>query len=311
MLAGVVLDQMHLNYLGRSTNLLHDPPGGGPTQTTMYRAAPVAWAHPGMNPTGANDFGCRPTNGRSPVVLIPGTNSDAYSAWSMYSPRLRALGYCVFSPNFSGRLSLAQNFAYTGDIRDSAKGLKMFVEHVMSATGAPRVTLVGWSQGGGPLPNYYLTKLGGDHEVDRLIALAPSNHGVGERAVQTWMHDAMSEDGHHTVEDLATDMRVASYEQQLGSSDFMHDLYDNGPVTRPGVGYTLIEGKVDWVVAPYTNAFLDEPGVRNINVQDVCPSDLASHVNFTYDENVFHLVVNALDPDHAKPVHCVLQPFLG
>ena len=28
LLAGVVLDQMHLNYLGRSTNLLHDPPGG-------------------------------------------------------------------------------------------------------------------------------------------------------------------------------------------------------------------------------------------------------------------------------------------
>ena len=26
LLAGVVLDQMHLNYLGRSTNLLHDPP---------------------------------------------------------------------------------------------------------------------------------------------------------------------------------------------------------------------------------------------------------------------------------------------
>lgn len=28
LLASMVLDQMHLNYLGRSTNLLHDPPAG-------------------------------------------------------------------------------------------------------------------------------------------------------------------------------------------------------------------------------------------------------------------------------------------
>ena len=91
----------------------------------------------------------------------------------------------------------------------------------------------------------------------------------------------------------------------------MKELYGNGPVTRPGVKYTVIEGRYDDVVVPFTNAFLYEPGVKNILVQNICHSDHASHVNFTYDTNVYQMAVNALDPDQAKPVVCVPQPFLG
>ncbi len=69
--------------------------------------------------------------------------------------------------------------------------------------------------------------------------------------------------------------------------------------------------RYDDVVVPFTNAFLDEPGVKNILVQDTCRDDHASHVNFTYDVNVYQMAVNALDPDHAQPVTCVFQPFIG
>lgn len=64
-------------------------------------------------------------------------------------------------PNFNG-LKLLPNFAYTGDIRVSAKAVSGFVDRVLTATGSKKVDLIGWSQGGGPLPNYYITKLGGD-----------------------------------------------------------------------------------------------------------------------------------------------------
>ncbi|GAE77453.1 triacylglycerol lipase precursor [Cutibacterium acnes JCM 18918] len=50
---------------------------------------------------------------------------------------------------------------------------------------------------------------------------------------------------------------------------------------------------------------------KNILVQDTCRDDHASHVNFTYDVNVYQMAVNALDPDHAQPVTCVFQPFIG
>ncbi|WP_446921090.1 esterase/lipase family protein, partial [Klebsiella pneumoniae] len=79
---------------------------------------------------------------------------------------------------FNG-LKRLPNFAYTGDIRVSAKAVSGFVDRVLTATGSKKVDLIGWSQGGGPLPNYYITKLGGDKKVSKLIALAPSNHGVG------------------------------------------------------------------------------------------------------------------------------------
>ena len=249
--------------------------GDGPRKLFTYPASIYALAHPGTNPQGANDFGCKPREGQNPVVLLPGTNSDAYASWSMYSPKLTKAGYCVFSPNFNG-LKLLPNFAYTGDIRVSAKAVSGFVDRVLAATGSKKVDLIGWSQGGGPLPNYYITKLGGDKKVGKLIALAPSNHGLGPTAVSKFVNEAA-----------------------------------DGPVTRPGVKYTVIEGRYDDTVVPFTNAFLYEPGVKNILVQNICHSDHASHVNFTYDTNVYQMAVNALDPDQAKPVVCVPQPFLG
>lgn len=284
--------------------------GTGRTQLFTYPASLYSLAHPGTNPRGANDFSCHPREGHNPVVLLPGTNSDAYASWSMYAPKLAALGYCVFSPNVNGLPGLP-NFGYTGDIPTSARAVSAFIDRVLGATGASKVDIVGWSQGGGPLPNYYITRLGGDHKVGRLIALAPSNHGIGRPAASRWLSQVVGQAGHARAEALADSAHVAAYEQQLGSSRFMQDLYGSGPVTRPGVSYTIIEGRYDDTVAPYTNAFLHEPGVTNILVQNVCPTDMASHVNMTYDTNVYQMVVNALDPAHARRVSCVFQPFLG
>ena len=104
---------------------------------------------------------------------------------------------------------------------------------------------------------------------------------------------------------------MAAYTQQMGSSELMKEIYHSGKVTRPGVEYTNIEGKYDYVVAPYKNAFIREPGVKNITVQNICPQDHASHINFPYDTNVSQMVFNTLDPDNAKPVKCKYQPFIG
>ena len=76
--------------------------GNGPIKLFTYPASVYALAHPGTNPQGANNFSCKPREGQNPVVLLPGTNSDAYASWSMYAPKLTKLGYCVFSPNFNG-----------------------------------------------------------------------------------------------------------------------------------------------------------------------------------------------------------------
>ena len=60
--------------------------GNGPIKLFIYPASVYALAHPGTNPQGANNFSCKPREGQNPVVLLPGTNSDAYASWSMYAP---------------------------------------------------------------------------------------------------------------------------------------------------------------------------------------------------------------------------------
>ena len=291
-------------------------PGGvpsgsdGPIQRLTYTASMYSTAHPGTNPPGANDFSCKPKKGQNPVVLLPGTNSDAYASWSMYTPQLRARGFCAFTANFNG-LPWLSSFAYTGDIRTTAKATSIFIDRVLRETGAQKVDIIGYSQGGGPLPNYYIQKLGGDKKVGKMIGIAPANHGVGGPAVSKWINEALPDEAHASIEDIAGSVHVASYPQQLASSQLMKELYHNGKVTRPGVQYINIEGKYDYVVAPYTNAFIREPGVKNITVQDTCPQDHATHVNFPYDTNVAQMVFNALDPDNAKPVKCKPQPFIG
>ena len=52
------------------------------------------------------------------------------------------------------------------------------MDRVLAETGAPKVILIGHSQGGGILPVYYINKLDGADKVSQLIGIAPSNHGT-------------------------------------------------------------------------------------------------------------------------------------
>ncbi|MEJ7704914.1 MAG: alpha/beta fold hydrolase [Geodermatophilaceae bacterium] len=124
----------------------------------------------GSSPPGANDFSCTPDAAHPyPVVLVHGTFADAYGSWLSLSPQLAAEGYCVFALDYGRNATIA--------IERSAGQLADFVDRVLEATGAAKVSLVGHSQGG-LMPRYYLRFLGGAALVDELIGLAPSNHGT-------------------------------------------------------------------------------------------------------------------------------------
>ena len=239
---------------------------------------------PASSPPGANDFSCRPSAAHpSPVVLVHGTFEGAADNWATMSPQLKSAGYCVFALDYGDR--------GTGDIAQSAGQLKRFVDAVLAATDAHRVSLVGHSQGG-MLPRYYIKFLGGANKVDDLVGLAPSNHGTTNPGAF-----------------VAGQTFCPACDQQRAGSDFLTNL-NAGDETPGPVSYTVIETRYDEVVTPYTSAFLAPgPNTANVLLQDACPAEVIDHHEMPNDQLALRWTLAALGrtgpADPASPPSCV------
>ncbi len=235
--------------------------------------------NPFGDPTGANDWSCRPTAQRpEPVVIVHGTFGDKKSLLDDLSAAMVGDGFCVFSLDYGNRA--------TGDIKASARQLKRFVRKVLAATGADKVSMVGHSQGG-MMPRYYIRFLGGAKYVDDLVGLSPSNHGteiVGDPS------------------NPLTGGLCPACNQQAAGSAFLTRL-NKGDETPGDVSYTQISTRYDEVVVPYTSAFLAEgPQTTNVTIQDSCPDDLAEHVFIPMSRTAIAWALNALErPGPADP----------
>ena len=237
-------------------------------------AAPLPYpTSPFGEPTGANDWGCRPTAERpTPVVIVHGTFGDRKSLLDHLSAAMVDDGFCVYSLDYGNRA--------TGPIEDSAKQLKVFVEKVLEATGAAKVSMVGHSQGG-MMPRYYIKFLGGADLVDDLVGLAPSNHGT----------DAT---GGSSQPNPLLDTLCPACQQQSAGSEFLENL-NAGDETPGPVSYTNITTKYDEVVVPHTSGYLEPgPETTNLTLQDVCATDLAEHIQIPMSATAIALTLNAL-----------------
>jgi triacylglycerol esterase/lipase EstA (alpha/beta hydrolase family) len=256
---------------------------------------------PGGAPAGAN-VPCTPSAAHPrPVVLVNGTFANQITSWNAVSPLLKNNGYCVYTFNYGG-LFAGQIGSY-GPVATSAGELKTKVDQVLAATGAAKVDLVGWSQGG-MMPRYYLKFLGGAAKVNALIGLAPSNHGTtlsGLAILAGYFPGALP---------LVGALCPACTDQIVGSP-FLTNLNAGGD-TVPGVKYTVIQSRYDEVVTPYTSAFLSGPNVTNITIQNKCILDLGEHLSMPYDHIVTREVLNALDPANARSTLCTpIIPAVG
>lgn len=88
------------------------------------------------------------------------------------------------------------------------------------------------------------------------------------------------------------------------------DKMRTGRVAASGVIYTNIMTKYDQLVRPYTSG--RQRGMRNVVVQHLCKRDYSEHFEIAADPVASVVVLNALDPQHAKPVPCKLVlPYVG
>lgn len=160
---------------------------------------------------------------------------------------------------------------------------------MLAATGAPKVILIGHSQGGGILPAYYLNVLGGADKVSQLIGLAPSNHGTDVDGFAGLLTLPIIGSSLGAV----TDLIGPALGQQLVTSPFQQVVYGNGD-TRPGVLYTTIASTNDEVVTPYTQQALDGPAVTNIVLQEQFPGLPAGHIGVAFTSQTWANVLDAL-----------------
>jgi triacylglycerol esterase/lipase EstA (alpha/beta hydrolase family) len=247
-------------------------------------AADVSDLLPAVSPPGANDFTCKPTAEHpAPVVLVHGTFEGALDNWATASPKVKAAGYCVFALEYGDR--------GTGDIAASAGQLARFVDAVLAATGARKVSLLGHSQGG-MMPRYYVKFLGGAKKVDDLVGLAPSNHGTTNPGAI-----------------VAGATFCPACDQQRAGSPFLTNL-NAGDETPGSVSYTQIETRYDEVVTPYTSAFLaGGANTANVLLQDACPAEVIDHHEMPNDALAMRWALQALGrsgpADVSDPPSCI------
>jgi triacylglycerol lipase len=242
---------------------------------------------PNVDPPGVNKKnGCIPSAEHPiPVVLVHGTWMDRSISWNVIGPKLALDGYCVFSLDYGKR--------GTQRIADSAVEVSAFIDSVLARTGAPRVSIVGHSQGG-LLPRHIIKFLGGDTKIDDLVAIAPSNHGSPQGAMSKY--SAQYGDS------------PAAADQDAGS-DFLNAVNAGDETPQPGGGpqisYTNIATTHDEIVTPSpTSQFLagSPSEVTNVLLQDKCPGDAFEHIFLVNDPVTLQWVENALaTPGPADP----------
>lgn len=243
---------------------------GAGTATAATRTA--------ASPYGANDWSCTPTAANPyPVILVHGTYGDQKSLFDYLSWYVTATGYCVFSLDYG--------FYGTNPVAQSAAELTTFVDRVLAATGAEKVSIIGHSQGG-MMPRHYIKFLGGAEKVDDLVGIAPSNHGT------TWQG----------LLSLVPWFVCRSCQDQMAGSPFLTAL--NAGDEAPGaVSYTTVVTAADLIVRPYTSGYLaDAPNVTNVRIQDVCPGSTIDHIKAPMDPAIIRIALNALaSPGPASP----------
>jgi len=256
--------------------------------------------NPAAAPAGVNVPSCRPSSAHPrPVVLIGGTFSNMVGVWGGLGPTLANQGYCVYSTPFGG--DPTQAIQSVGPIPTSLSTVATFVDQVLAHTGATKVDFIGASQGG-MLGELYLKFVAGARsKVANYIGIAPPTHGTTFNGLVTLAQllPPLLPVVNATV--IGT-ICPACVEQQIGSTTV--NVLNYGPITQPGVNYTVIDTYWEDVVTPVGSAFINEPGVSNKYLQTYCPYSLSDHVLLTYDPGVWGLVANALDPTHQVKVSC-------
>ncbi|WP_019633219.1 lipase family alpha/beta hydrolase [Actinomadura atramentaria] len=250
--------------------------------------------------SGFNDWNCRPSAKHpEPVLLLHGLGGNGPGNFLTLGPYLVGQGYCVYAETYGMPLPPIPVGGLVS-VDASARENAARIDKILASTGASKVDIIGHSEGGYlslAIPKFlpgYAAK------IKNVVALAPPTHGTTFAGLVTLGQQLGIMPQVNQV--LAGAGCVACTQLTTGAPEIAK--LTSGPIAQPGVAYTVIASKTDELVTPTDTAFVDEPGVRNMYVQDVCPSDTVGHIGLAYDDTVSRTIANTLDPDAHQPVPC-------
>lgn len=248
-----------------------------------------------------NDFNCKSDVHKNPVIMLHGLSANREVDLNTLSHHLVEDGYCVFSETY-GAHTLAPWIGGVKGMRDSAQEVADFIRQVHEKTGADKVDLVGHSEGGVMALYVPMTQPGISDIVERNIALGPAVHGaeyfgftdlfyIGGEVTRNLAALALKTLGCKACDDMAT------------GGDVYQDFQNADSIVQEGNKATIIMSTSDTLVSPEVSR-VEEPGVRNVIVQDTCPDDKVGHAGLAWDKSVWGLIINALTEDYDRSFAC-------
>ncbi|MBZ8177364.1 alpha/beta fold hydrolase [Corynebacterium poyangense] len=266
------------------------------------------------SPSGANEE-CTPAPGQNPVVLLHGMASNAYESWSAIAPILKAQGRCVYALNYgaynhldgqgSSAIGLLPGFSGMDSLDHNLAEVSQQIDLIRQHTGAQKVDLVGWSQGGTLATAY--AKEHGSEAVGTVVSIAGVLRGTSLFGLSN-LHKELVEAGVPIT--TAVDGILGPIGNDLlEGSDFMMRLKDGG-IEAKGVHYVAISSLMDEAATPLGNSQYNSGDYRNIVLQEGCPGDLAAHLGMPYDPRSLAYVSNALGGNVPVPCTSTVGPFV-
>ncbi|KAF9945981.1 hypothetical protein BGZ72_000795 [Mortierella alpina] len=248
---------------------------------------------------GISDFKCKPTADHPyPVVLLHGLGGNALE-WSYIAGRLALKGYCTFPLNYG----FVREIPFLGgldDMKKSGQDVANFVDKVLAATGAPKVDIVGHSEGSLLMRGYL--KFHNGRAKTHAVA------GIGSLVYGSNLYGLIDMLYKHNLADPVTKIispLCKACIQVVVQSEYITELNADGDAF-PDINYLMITSKTDELVTPYSNGFLRTtgPNVHNVATQDLCHFDNQGHISQAVDPIVYNAIETFLRTDDIKGVDC-------
>jgi triacylglycerol esterase/lipase EstA (alpha/beta hydrolase family) len=257
------------------------------TAVASVATAATATAAPTLTPLDSITACPAGTRADRPVLLIHGTNATVEQSLGPVRTGLLDDGRCVYGLEYDSRQSISVSVDY----------FEAAVDRILAVNQAAAIDLLGKSQGGLIARAVSLEFAGRQvNPIKKVVAISGPQHGV-----------TLSVAG-LDVTALATQLpvladRMPAAADMLAGSPYLTQL-NKGPMTAPGVEYTMIASRYDDIIKPYTSSFVDAPKVTNLTVQDGCPEDHTGHIAASNDPRTIDLALRAMDPQRHPTLRC-------